>query len=68
MKLGQVAFLPTDVALVVDQGLRKYVKRMAQDQDLYVTTFGRTYQKLVDSRATTSVTLATCARRAEGVG
>ena len=54
VKLGQVAFLPTDVAMVVDRGLRKHIERLAQDQDLYVTTFGRAYQKLVDSRATTS--------------
>jgi L-ascorbate peroxidase len=54
VKLGQVAFLPTDVALVVDRGLLKHVERFARDQDLYFTTFASAYQKLVDSRATTS--------------
>jgi catalase (peroxidase I) len=54
VELGQVAFIPTDVALVVDRGLRKHVERFVRDQDLYVATFVSAYQKLVDSRATTS--------------
>jgi hypothetical protein len=54
VELGQVAFLPTDVALVVDRRLRTHVERFAHDQDLYFTTFATAYQKLVDSRATTS--------------
>jgi L-ascorbate peroxidase len=54
VEMGQVAFLPTDVALVVDRGLQRHVQRFARDQDLYFTTFGSAYQKLVDSTATTS--------------
>jgi hypothetical protein len=54
VQLGQVAFLPTDVAMVVDRGLRIHVERLAHNQELYFKTFGRAYQKLVDPMATTS--------------
>jgi L-ascorbate peroxidase len=53
VELGEVAFIPTDVALVVDAGLRRHVQRFAQDQDKYFEVFTRAYQKLVDSTATT---------------
>jgi hypothetical protein len=53
VELGEVAFIPTDVALVMDAGLRRHVQRFAQDQDKYFEVFTRAFQKLVDSTATT---------------
>ncbi|OEU10281.1 putative ascorbate peroxidase [Fragilariopsis cylindrus CCMP1102] len=53
VELGEVAFIPTDVALVVDRGLRVHVERFARDQAMYFTSFARAYQKLVDSTAVT---------------
>lgn len=53
VELGEVAFLPTDVALVVDSGLRKYVEKFAEDQEYYFQTFGTACQKLVEKTATT---------------
>jgi L-ascorbate peroxidase len=49
------AFLPTDVALVVDSGLRKHVEYFAADKNLpiYYKTLARAYQKLTESTATT---------------
>jgi L-ascorbate peroxidase len=49
------AFLPTDVALVVDSGLRKHVQFFAADRNLpiYYKTLARAYQKLTESTATT---------------
>jgi len=47
LTLGEVAFIPTDVALVVDKGLRRHVVRFANDQELYFRTFRKAYQKLV---------------------
>lgn len=49
----EVAFIPTDVALVVDEGLREYVKRYAEDENLFFAAFSSAYVKLVDSTATT---------------
>jgi hypothetical protein len=48
-------FLPTDVALVVDAGLRKHVRFFAADRNLpvYYKTLTRAYQKLTESTATT---------------
>ena len=45
---GEVAFIPTDVDLVVDEGLREYVELFANDKQLFYTTFTTAYQKLVD--------------------
>ena len=45
---GQVAFIPTDVALVVDADLRKIVTRYAHDERRYFRVFARAYQKLVE--------------------
>lgn len=53
IELGQVAFIPTDVALVVDAGLRRHVERFANHQDDYFRTFTTAYQKMVE-RDTTS--------------
>mmetsp|Transcript_24107 Transcript_24107/g.66820 ORF Transcript_24107/g.66820 Transcript_24107/m.66820 type:complete len:231 (+) Transcript_24107:184-876(+) len=48
VKLGEVAFLPTDVALVVDAGLRNQVVVLARDSHLYAATVRRAFQKLVE--------------------
>lgn len=53
IELGETAFLPTDVALVVDSGLRRHVETFARNEDLYRRTFVRAFQKLVDTTATT---------------
>jgi hypothetical protein len=50
---GQVAFLPTDVAMVVDRGLRRHVERLAHDEARFSKIYTRAYQKLVDTTATT---------------
>jgi L-ascorbate peroxidase len=49
------SFLPTDVAMVVDVGLRKHVHFFAEDRNLpvYFKTLVRAYQKLTESTATT---------------
>lgn len=52
VQLGEVAFIPTDVALVVDRKLRRHVINFANDEQLFYRTFTRAYQKLVDSTAT----------------
>lgn len=54
VKLGEVQFIPTDVSLVVDEGLRKYVERFAENQVDFFQTFTTAYQKLVDVSATSS--------------
>jgi len=51
--MGEVAFIPTDVALVVDPDLRRYVQAFASDEQLYIKTFIRAWQTLVESTATT---------------
>jgi len=50
---GEAAFIPTDVALVVDDGLKKYVIAFANDEQLFFRKFRSAYQKMVDSTATT---------------
>lgn len=52
--LGEVAFIPTDVDLVVDEGLRRYVKHFARDKAAFYSTFATAYRKLVEP-GTTSV-------------
>ena len=52
VKIGEVAFIPTDVALAVDSGLRRYVEVFAADQDRYFAVFTRAYQKLTGTTAT----------------
>ena len=54
IQLGDVAFIPTDVALVVDAGLRKHVQRFAHDERRLSRVFARAYQKLVETTAVTS--------------
>ena len=54
VKLGEVAFIPTDVDMVVDSGLRKYVETYAKDENEFFRNFVSAYQKLVDVSATTS--------------
>jgi catalase (peroxidase I) len=58
VELGDVAFLPTDVALVVDAGLRRQVERFAKDPQEYSRVFARAYQKLVDPAPTATTTTA----------
>lgn len=53
IKMGDVAFIPTDVDLVVDTGLQQWVIQFAKDQDLYFRIYSRAFQKLVDRTATT---------------
>ena len=53
VQLGQVAFIPTDVAMVVDPGLRRYVHAYANNPSLYRKHFTRAMQKLLDQQATT---------------
>jgi L-ascorbate peroxidase len=52
IEMGKVAFIPTDVAMVVDQGLRIHVQRFANDVGFFRRTFARAYQKLVETTAT----------------
>uniref|UniRef100_A0A6S8S1W6 Plant heme peroxidase family profile domain-containing protein n=1 Tax=Chaetoceros debilis TaxID=122233 RepID=A0A6S8S1W6_9STRA len=52
-KRGEAMFLPTDVAMVVDEGLRKYVAAYSRDENLFFRRFTTAYQKLVDNTATT---------------
>ena len=51
VELGQVAFIPTDVAMVVDPGLRRHVRRFANDPGYFRRLFVRAYQKLVEVTA-----------------
>lgn len=51
VKLGEVAFIPTDVDLVVDEGLRKYVTKFANNKAAFFSTFKSAYQKIVDAGA-----------------
>ncbi len=48
VSLGEVAFIPTDVDLVVDEGLRLFVERFANDEDRFFNKFADAYIKLVD--------------------
>lgn len=43
VELGEVAFIPTDVALVVDEGLRKYVKYFAKTKKPSLRALSRLY-------------------------
>lgn len=52
---GDAAFIPTDVALIVDAGLRRHVDKFAQDEAAYFETFVTAYQKLVERSATTKI-------------
>lgn len=52
--LGDAAFIPTDVALIVDDGLRRHVEQFARDKDAFAVTLKRAYQKLVDTTATST--------------
>ena len=53
IKLGEVAFIPTDVDLVVDNGLRRYVRKFARDKSAFYSSFKSAYQTIVDAGATT---------------
>lgn len=53
VELGEVAFIPTDVAMVVDAGLRKYVQKFAKSESAFESAFASAYQKLVDSNTIT---------------
>lgn len=55
IKFGEALFIPTDVDLVVDDGLKKYVVEFANDEELFFTEFSHAYQKLVENTATTSL-------------
>lgn len=52
IEYGEAAFIPTDVALVVDDGLKKHVIAYASNEKLFFQRFRTAYQKLVDSTAT----------------
>mmetsp|Transcript_16361 Transcript_16361/g.32926 ORF Transcript_16361/g.32926 Transcript_16361/m.32926 type:complete len:381 (-) Transcript_16361:157-1299(-) len=54
VEMGEVAFIPTDVALVVDEGLRIHVQRYSRDEKAFFDNFLSAYQKLVDASATTN--------------
>jgi len=51
ISVGEVGFIPTDVNLVVDEGLREYVQEFANDKNMFYSTFTVAYQKLVDAGA-----------------
>ncbi|KAL7455623.1 hypothetical protein ACHAWC_008270 [Mediolabrus comicus] len=53
IKLGEVAFIPTDVDLVVDKGLRRYVSKFARDKSAFYSSFKSAYQTIMDAGATT---------------
>ena len=55
IEYGEASFIPTDVALVVDEGLKSVVVKFAKDETLFFQTFSKAYQKLVDSTANTSL-------------
>ena len=59
VELGQVAFIPTDVAMVVDPGLRRHVRRFANDPGYLRVLFVRAYQKLVEVNATSQARYGT---------
>ena len=52
IEYGEASFIPTDVALVVDEGLQKQVMAFSNNERLFFRTFVTAYQKLVDSTAT----------------
>ena len=52
VKLGEVAFIPTDVDLVVDSELRKYVTKFAKNKAAFFSSFTSAYQTIVDAGAT----------------
>lgn len=54
IEMGKVAFIPTDVAMVVDPGLRIHVQGFAKDIGLLRRTFAIAYQKMVETTATSS--------------
>ncbi|KAL3789883.1 hypothetical protein ACHAWO_011689 [Cyclotella atomus] len=54
IELGEVAFIPTDVALVVDEGLRRNVEYFARDEDAFFKNFESALLKIIDV-GTTSV-------------
>ena len=47
LERGAAAFLPTDVALVLDARFKRHVQAFARDERLFRTTFARSYAKLV---------------------
>ena len=49
VKLGEVAFIPTDVALVVDKDLRQHVERFANDKEYFFRVFTSAYQTIVEN-------------------
>lgn len=46
IKLGEVAFIPTDIDLVVVNGLKRYVTKFARDKTEFYSSFKSAYQKL----------------------
>lgn len=56
VEMGDVAFIPTDVALVVDPGLQRQVQKFAQSDKLYAQTFARAFQKLLETTTSGSAT------------
>ena len=54
VSLGEVAFIPTDVALVVDKGLRRYVEVFAKTQIDYAKTLSNKDESLSTTTTTTT--------------
>ena len=53
LERGEAAFIPTDVAMVVDDGLKQYVEQFASDEIIFFREFKNAYQKMVETTATT---------------
>lgn len=54
IQYGEALFIPTDVAMVVDDDLRKIVDAFAKDESLFFQVFKEAYQKLVDTTASST--------------
>ena len=55
IEMGSAYFIPTDVDLVVDKGLRKYTTRFAKNQPYFFQVFKTAYQKIVDVGTTSTL-------------
>ena len=53
MEYGEAAFIPTDVAMVVDDSLKNYVVAFANNESLFFRTFVDAYKKLVETHEMT---------------
>ena len=55
IEMGSAYFIPTDVDLVVDKGLRRYTTRFANNQSYFFEVFKTAYQKIVDVGTTSTL-------------